>query len=267
MTMGRNDICRCGSGKKYKKCCLAGDEAGRSLAPIAPYISPSATTIDRLQNVLSETLPENRSEPRQSVPHDFVELAASVEEEIDWLAREGDADLDMALGWWLVQCKTVEQRQILEDRLARLRLEQPEVYFKQIPAFTALLRVINALELQRGDVIRRVVEDGERLVQGDNEANAYGHLVRLLGWHGELELMLRAVETAAPGIAHANLLRCEERIHAQWFSAGRRLLTGHPVQFGSDVPGAPADLLSEFMASQITQGLLPSQALLQTAEV
>lgn len=24
---GRNDVCHCGSGKKYKKCCLAKDEA------------------------------------------------------------------------------------------------------------------------------------------------------------------------------------------------------------------------------------------------
>jgi hypothetical protein len=27
MKVGRNDPCPCGSGKKYKKCCLATDEA------------------------------------------------------------------------------------------------------------------------------------------------------------------------------------------------------------------------------------------------
>ena len=27
MKVGRNDPCPCGSGKKYKKCCLAKDEA------------------------------------------------------------------------------------------------------------------------------------------------------------------------------------------------------------------------------------------------
>ena len=27
--IGRNDPCACGSGKKYKKCCMAGDEAAR----------------------------------------------------------------------------------------------------------------------------------------------------------------------------------------------------------------------------------------------
>ncbi|MDQ3036499.1 MAG: SEC-C metal-binding domain-containing protein [Myxococcota bacterium] len=29
MKLGRNDVCRCGSGQKYKKCCLPADEAAR----------------------------------------------------------------------------------------------------------------------------------------------------------------------------------------------------------------------------------------------
>jgi len=29
MKIGRNDPCPCGSGKKYKKCCWASDEAAR----------------------------------------------------------------------------------------------------------------------------------------------------------------------------------------------------------------------------------------------
>ena len=35
--IGRNDPCPCGSGKKYKKCCLAGDEAAaRAARPAQP---------------------------------------------------------------------------------------------------------------------------------------------------------------------------------------------------------------------------------------
>jgi hypothetical protein len=30
MKLGRNDPCRCGSGKKYKKCCSPKDEAAQS---------------------------------------------------------------------------------------------------------------------------------------------------------------------------------------------------------------------------------------------
>ena len=32
MKIGRNDPCHCGSGKKYKKCCLAKDDASKSAA-------------------------------------------------------------------------------------------------------------------------------------------------------------------------------------------------------------------------------------------
>jgi tetratricopeptide (TPR) repeat protein len=35
-TVGRNDLCHCGSGKKYKKCHLAADEAGAAAPPEAP---------------------------------------------------------------------------------------------------------------------------------------------------------------------------------------------------------------------------------------
>lgn len=30
MKIGRNDPCHCGSGQKYKKCCLAKDDAAKS---------------------------------------------------------------------------------------------------------------------------------------------------------------------------------------------------------------------------------------------
>jgi len=28
-TIGRNDVCHCGSGKKYKNCCLKKDDSSR----------------------------------------------------------------------------------------------------------------------------------------------------------------------------------------------------------------------------------------------
>ena len=41
ISIGRNDPCRCGSGKKYKKCCLEKDEAAklRQAAAEAPSSS------------------------------------------------------------------------------------------------------------------------------------------------------------------------------------------------------------------------------------
>ena len=41
--IGRNDLCPCDSGKKYKKCCLASDEAAtRAARPAQPAAVPNA---------------------------------------------------------------------------------------------------------------------------------------------------------------------------------------------------------------------------------
>ncbi len=40
--IGRNDSCPCGSGKKYKKCCMASDEAAaRAARPAQPAAVPA----------------------------------------------------------------------------------------------------------------------------------------------------------------------------------------------------------------------------------
>jgi len=40
--IGRNDPCHCNSGKKYKKCCMASDEAAALAArPVQPAAEPS----------------------------------------------------------------------------------------------------------------------------------------------------------------------------------------------------------------------------------
>ena len=40
--IGRNDLCPCNSGKKYKKCCMASDEAAaRAARPAQPAAAPA----------------------------------------------------------------------------------------------------------------------------------------------------------------------------------------------------------------------------------
>ena len=57
--IGRNDPCPCGSGKKYKKCCLASDEAAaraaRPAQPAAvPERRPSLASYSREHDELNE---------------------------------------------------------------------------------------------------------------------------------------------------------------------------------------------------------------------
>ena len=39
MTTGRNDPCPCGSGRKYKKCCLVRDEISRGASSAADVVA------------------------------------------------------------------------------------------------------------------------------------------------------------------------------------------------------------------------------------
>ncbi len=49
MNVGRNDPCPCGSGKKYKKCCLAKDEEEARLkgTQAAPQLLPEPEGMPR----------------------------------------------------------------------------------------------------------------------------------------------------------------------------------------------------------------------------
>jgi tetratricopeptide (TPR) repeat protein len=46
--IGRNDRCPCGSGKKYKQCCLAKDQAAERAARVEPRTVADAQTADHL---------------------------------------------------------------------------------------------------------------------------------------------------------------------------------------------------------------------------
>jgi tetratricopeptide (TPR) repeat protein len=54
--IGRNDLCPCGSGKKYKKCCMASDEAAARPAKPAPAPArrPSVANYFQEQDELTE---------------------------------------------------------------------------------------------------------------------------------------------------------------------------------------------------------------------
>src|SRR5918992_1068556 len=47
MSVGRNDPCPCGSGKKYKKCCLAKDEEAKQVEQAKP-IGPAPRAVRSL---------------------------------------------------------------------------------------------------------------------------------------------------------------------------------------------------------------------------
>ena len=79
--IGRNDPCRCGSGKKYKRCCLDKDEAaGREV--LASRVTPPIVS-------LGQRSPEMLADMRQAL------AAGSADDEEDELTAASNAAVDL----------------------------------------------------------------------------------------------------------------------------------------------------------------------------
>jgi tetratricopeptide (TPR) repeat protein len=80
--IGRNDPCSCGSGKKYKRCCLAVDQAAQTAArtPLDPESSPPQKTLarddyeelERLSNRVPDLIDEGRLDEAEKVCQDLL---------------------------------------------------------------------------------------------------------------------------------------------------------------------------------------------------
>ncbi len=92
--IGRNAPCPCGSGKKYKKCCMQKDEAARSeSAPAgpAPFVAPPGFAyvlddddIDELSNSVLDLIDEGRLDEAEER---CQELRERYPETVDWVMR------------------------------------------------------------------------------------------------------------------------------------------------------------------------------------
>jgi Tfp pilus assembly protein PilF len=82
--IGRNAPCPCGSGKKYKKCCLlpkAGKE--QEYASSTKFI-PVYTQLDQLSNSIVDLIKQNRLDEAEDVSRD---LLADYPDQVDGLNR------------------------------------------------------------------------------------------------------------------------------------------------------------------------------------
>ena len=84
---GRNAPCPCGSGKKYKKCCLLLDEKSRSQqnADII-YSADNPDDLDMLSNSVLDLIDESRLDEAEKVSH---ELLSRYPDQIDGFDRLG----------------------------------------------------------------------------------------------------------------------------------------------------------------------------------
>ena len=98
MTIGRNDPCPCGSGRKYKKCCLARDEAAGRVSAAADAVSLERAD---LRQVALDALTAHSIEQRFSKQARPVAEAFSLDRPMPEGVSEADVHLKFYFHWHL----------------------------------------------------------------------------------------------------------------------------------------------------------------------
>jgi hypothetical protein len=101
--IGRNDLCPCGSGKKYKKCCLASDEAAaRAAQPAAvaarlPSLASYVQEHDKLDeltqasNAVVDMIQAGNLDAAEQAAHDLLARFPDVHDGYDRLGMVCEA--------------------------------------------------------------------------------------------------------------------------------------------------------------------------------
>lgn len=81
---GRNAPCPCGSGKKYKKCCLLGQQEKRPSSVKKQGFIPVFTELDQLSNNVVDLIEQNKLDEAEAVS---LKLLNEYPDQIDGLNR------------------------------------------------------------------------------------------------------------------------------------------------------------------------------------
>lgn len=224
---GRNDPCPCGSGKKYKKCCLKQDEAARraeaarsadeaAAAPPAPWpAAPNGTQPpDLWADETDEAWWDEPEAPAEvSAEADALyarweefEAAEDYEEQIALFLRtldDGLLDAETAFEMLNVIHGTTaahDERDRFDALVAQLRQRLPEVYAHDAHFYADWL-ISNALAAGRLAALPALVE--ELADTAGAELDTVNRVFDQLAYHGQLALLAAAMRRAWPLVRDA----------------------------------------------------------------
>jgi tetratricopeptide (TPR) repeat protein len=134
--VGRNQSCPCGSGKKYKRCCLAQDEARASEQRRAAAADDAAWNddddLDEASNAVVDLIRAGRLDEAEAAARDLLARYPEVFDGFERLAMvyEARGDRKQAADYY--------------RQAARFILENPEGFDGEIP--TSLIEQANDLD-------------------------------------------------------------------------------------------------------------------------
>jgi hypothetical protein len=189
---GRNQPCPCGSGKKYKVCCLKQDEArARESAPL-----PVPAPFDRHADLVPDD-PRWRDFDRA----DFAGKVAIIRE---WLPDPQLLDDDVAFESLIAlfqAATTVEERECFIALLAEVRAQRPEVY-QQEEGYIRNWELVNTVLLDRKDEARTVALEFASVTP--KHLGEFVHALSPVWYRGWLDVLLPAYEAAWPRVGSSS---------------------------------------------------------------
>ena len=84
--IGRNTPCPCGSGKKYKKCCLLLPKSASQPKPQPTKFIPVYTELDQLSNSVMDLIKQNKLDEAEAVSRQLLD---EYPDQIDGFERLG----------------------------------------------------------------------------------------------------------------------------------------------------------------------------------
>ncbi len=202
MSIGRNDPCPCGSGKKYKKCCLAKDEeaARQQASPPVPTAKPKPETPERKER--PKPPPDPRLEAWNARYDEFD--AADYEERVALFTRTLDErelmDDEMAfemLNELFEPAATRNERDRYDSLVDSLRDQLPEVYAKEAH-FLLENRILNALVMKRPELVDSLTR--ELALLAGEQIDTWNQVEKRLAYHGYLATLVEAMRLAWPQV-------------------------------------------------------------------
>jgi hypothetical protein len=265
---GRNDQCPCGSGQKYKRCCLAKDRDAKDAQIKVDQLEREAKAtpvvlapVDQTSNLL----------PSSPKPVATPALKTVVEPPTDphmeaiyarWSEFE-DADADLQPALFL---KTLDEPALMDDEMAYGMLSA--IYFNgpksaepnRIEEFVGLLRerlpdvyaasrkyylhwlILNANASQKSERLLELA--GEIAETAGEDIDIFSKVVHLLAYHGHLEALSKASRIAWPLIKVSKDIMWGQQEYAVW---GAKCVLYERLERTPDVDGSDPQLIEQTM--------------------
>jgi hypothetical protein len=221
MKSGRNDPCPCGSGKKYKKCCLSKDQT--TLLTQTDVIEPPPTLVASPRPVSFGT--EHRQRPAGPTPPARAAEAPAPPSPVDPVTEKGNSlwrEFESQNGDDRIACflRALEDSEVMTDDLAfemlsilhadavksggrtrfaelvgALRERLPEVYDRSAHYYLSWC-LVDALAESRQEVVPSLTRD--LAARAGRDIDTFNRAREALEYHGQLDVLVEAMRIAWP---------------------------------------------------------------------